>query len=385
MIGVHTEGSAGVRSSGVRSFGVRSFGLGTTLHRALLVAAVLVAGLLLSGPVGAQPPSSGTTLDAPLEVAIKHAPPFAVRSAEGGWSGLSVERWRCVADTLDLDYRFRETDLAGIFTGLEAGRYDIAVAALTISEERLERVTFTKPYHTTGLAVAMAKRKPQWLEFFSTLVQPTFLVLIAALGLAQFIVGTLVWLLERRANPDQFPPALRAGLASGFWWSTVTMTTVGYGDKAPKTPLGRTLALLWMFASMIAIAMVTATIASSLTVERYDLTIHDPDDLARFRVGTLARTTSAEWLEGQRIPYATFESRESAFEALGDGRIEALVWDEPLLRWAIEQGVAKGVELVPRVLFERQHYGFALPKSTSKAELEGINGALESCAIVGAP
>ena len=44
-----------------------------------------------------------------------------------------------------------------------------------------------------------------------------------------FGVGTLIWILERRKNPEHFSPIPVKGLGSAFWWSAVTMTTVGYG------------------------------------------------------------------------------------------------------------------------------------------------------------
>jgi len=46
----------------------------------------------------------------------------------------------------------------------------------------------------------------------------------------------------------------------------VTMTTVGYGDKSPKTLGGRMVALVWMIFSIIFIASFTANITTSLTL-----------------------------------------------------------------------------------------------------------------------
>ena len=64
-------------------------------------------------------------------------------------------------------------------------------------------------------------------------------------------------------EPDQFEK-----LTDSFWWTIVTMTTVGYGDLAPETFGGRILAMIIMFFGIILIAVVTGTISSIFTTRR---------------------------------------------------------------------------------------------------------------------
>jgi voltage-gated potassium channel len=46
------------------------------------------------------------------------------------------------------------------------------------------------------------------------------------------------------------------------WWVLVTISTVGYGDKVPITPLGRIIGVLLMFFGVAVLSVVTATISS---------------------------------------------------------------------------------------------------------------------------
>lgn len=76
------------------------------------------------------------------------------------------------------------------------------------------------------------------LALIGRLISPRFLAVIAALLALLIGVGVLIWLAERRVNA-QFQRDPLSGIGSGLWWSAVTMTTVGYGDQAPTTLLGR--------------------------------------------------------------------------------------------------------------------------------------------------
>ena len=59
-----------------------------------------------------------------------------------------------------------------------------------------------------------------------------------------------------------------SNLGNSLWWTIVTMTTVGYGDMAPETGIGRILAVFIMSSGIILVAMVTGTISSIFTTKR---------------------------------------------------------------------------------------------------------------------
>lgn len=83
-------------------------------------------------------------------------------------------------------------------------------------------------------------------------------VFLGAVGLIVVIVGTLMYLIETGANSgfDSIPRSM--------YWAVVTMTTVGYGDIAPKTPLGSMVATLLMLAGYGIIAVPTGIVTAEL-------------------------------------------------------------------------------------------------------------------------
>ncbi|MGD8395061.1 MAG: transporter substrate-binding domain-containing protein [Candidatus Eiseniibacteriota bacterium] len=302
-----------------------------------------------------------------LVVATRVAAPFVLRQPDGGWTGLSIELWERIAATLGWSYRYEERDLTDMLAGVENGTIDVAVAALTVTAAREEQMDFTHPFHSSGLGIAVpAARRSAWLSLVHRLVSSAFVQAAGGLLTLLLLVGWIVWLVERRHNPGQFAHGWR-GLGAGLWWSAVTMTTVGYGDKAPETLAGRTLAIIWMFASVALISGFTAAIASSLTIGELESRIQGPDDLTGKRVGTVAASTSDTWLADRQIAARHQPTIADAVRALARGELDAVVYDAPILMYLAQTKTGGAVRVLPRLL-EHQDYAFALRSGSALRE-----------------
>ena len=66
-------------------------------------------------------------------------------------------------------------------------------------------------------------------------------------------------------------------IEDGIWWALVTITTVGYGDIAPLTTLGRLVAGTLMFVGLGLIATVTAIVSAKFITNYVDH--HTNDDV----------------------------------------------------------------------------------------------------------
>ena len=87
--------------------------------------------------------------------------------------------------------------------------------------------------------------------------------LFIAFSLAGFILlvsSTLMYLAENEAQPDKFGSIPRT-----MWWAIVTMTTVGYGDVYPVTPVGKFLSGLVSVAAIGLIALPTGILAAAMS------------------------------------------------------------------------------------------------------------------------
>ena len=137
------------------------------------------------------------------------------------------------------------------------------------------------------------------------------------------------------------------------------MTQRGAGGVVPVTLPGRIVALIWMVVSVIAVAVFTAGLTSALTTKRLQGTVTRMADLASVRVGVVRGTAEEERLRQIRIPFAVVSNVQEGFEELQQERLDALVYDRPILAWLIKRGGARSIELAD-LTFAPQDYVIAI-------------------------
>jgi len=310
-----------------------------------------------------------------MRVGVKPVPPFAMPDGQGGWTGISVELWKRIAVGLGWQTKWVVMDSSRAqIEGLEAGSIDVALGALSMTPEREAVINFSAPFYSTHLAIATPTEYGNWRGVLRELLSPVFLSTVGVLLLLLLGVGVLLWLVERKGNPQQFGGSVARGIGSGFWWSLVTMTTVGYGDKAPVTFIGRALATLWMFASIIMISGLTASIAASLTVNQLNTMVRGVQDLNRVRTVAVKGSTGEQFLRKSGIRMQSVATAAAGLALLTEDKADALVYDEALLRYLLKDA-APGIEIL-RQSIEMQYYAFGT--TSSFAHQEKLNQTLLS-------
>ena len=291
-------------------------------------------------------------------VVLSKSPPF-INQEKNGFNGLSVWLWEEVAKDLGINFVYQEAALHDLLSDLRTEAAHISINPLSISSERLERLHFGLPFYASNSAVLIHERNfvsRSW-SAIKAIFSPDFLRVIGLLFCLLFIFGLLVWYFERRGNHDEFERSWK-GILSGIWWSAVTMTTVGYGDKSPKTLGGRVVALIWMFTAVVTISGFTASIASSLTVNSIADNIESLDELQHVKMACIEGSLTELYLKEHRFDkLVRFETPDSAVAALNNREIEAFAYDEPILRYEMEAGDYRHVKMLP-FKFGQQFYSF---------------------------
>ena len=275
-----------------------------------------------------------------MRVGITAEPPFVIPISDKDYSGISIDLWEKIAEQHAINFEYvRFQDHLGLIRSLDFGEIDISVNPIHVNEIRLKLLDMTQPFFVSSLGVAATQiEKSQVGLFIRNFFSLEFLRVILLLVLVIFVFGSILWLAERRHNTRQFRPGL-IGLFDGLWWSAVTMTTVGYGDKAPKSRMGRIIAMIWMFTAIIIISGFTATIASTLTVKSLSTTIENVDDLRTVeKIGAVFATSGEDFLNNNNIPiYQLFDDPAAGLRSLANKEIEVLLYDKTVLEYLINQ------------------------------------------------
>lgn len=300
-----------------------------------------------------------------LRVGVAGDAPFVVKH-DAEMFGIAVELFRAAAKESDL--AFELVPVETVREGLEHvkdGDLDVLVGDVTITAARLEDMRFTQPYFQSSLGVMTRAGEGSYKEKVTPFFSRAFLYGTGVLLTVLCIVGTLIWVVERKKNPEQFPPSPARGIANGVWFALVTMTTVGYGDRAPVTGLGRVISGVWMVIALISASSLTAGIATALTLAQLSTGgVESIDQLARERVAVVSGTPAEDFVHHTRVRPIPVKTMEEGIRKLEAGEVKAVLFDRPQLLFYIKEHPDKDLS-VSRASYMPQGYGFALPLATT--------------------
>ena len=82
--------------------------------------------------------------------------PFEFKQGDK-YVGFDIDLWDAIAKDLKLDYKLQPMEFNGILPGLQTKNIDVALAGMTITDERKKAVDFSDGYYDAGLSVLVAQ------------------------------------------------------------------------------------------------------------------------------------------------------------------------------------------------------------------------------------
>lgn len=283
------------------------------------------------------PVAAGATTTEPdppaeqLTVVVTEIEPFVIDDG-GQADGFYVEIWDSVARDLGVDYEVVWVDTFGeLLPALDEGRADVAIAPLAPTAARELDYDFSSAVIASGPQLGYHTRLETTGSVFTALLSGPVLRILLAAVIGLVVLAHLIWLVERprpgrEAREDgDFAGSYLHGIWDGFWWATVTVTTVGYGDKSPRSVPGRLVALLAMFLSLFLVGAFVTQVSDVLRGRRADVPVGSLAEAGDAPIGVVADSSFAAYVEAEGAIIEPFGSQEEVFQAAEDGRVDLVV------------------------------------------------------------
>lgn len=102
-------------------------------------------------------------------------------------------------------------------------------------------------------------------DFFSAIKADwrSFSAALYLMVIALFLSSALMYIAEHNSQPEKF-----SSIPETMWWGLITLTTVGYGDVSPVTPLGKIIGAFTAIMGVCTVALLTGIVASAFANQR---------------------------------------------------------------------------------------------------------------------
>lgn len=297
-----------------------------------------------------------------LKVGIAGSEPFAFTESN---KGISVDIWEEVADKNSWEYEYNHFhNIEDALVALNQGELDVVVGPISITAHRIHTLQFSQPFYNSSISIlSRVEHKSIW-QIVTQLFNIKLLIAIGVFLIILVFVGFLLWLAEHKKSPEQFSDKALQGVGTGMWLAIVTMSTTGYGDKAPITLLGRIIAGSWMVISLLFATTMVAGIASTLSLSAIEsTTISNIDQLSGRQTATISGSSSEEFLRKTKAKIIAVDNLSGAINKLENNEVDAVVFDRPQMLYYLKKN--KNDHLyISKAEYYKQGYGFAFPNNS---------------------
>ena len=267
----------------------------------------------------------------PLIIAVQYDQTFVQKNKEGKLTGPIVDLCDLIAKELKRSYIFKEMSLNEIVIALQKGTIDVAATTMLITAEREKLFDFSTPLGETRpsvLTLYKVKHEHPWIEAIELFLSWRTLKIIFILLAVVMSLGIVMWLMEKKYNPEDFSRSPFKGIAAGiFWAGSILASGLCLGINL-RTLKGRILGLIWMMLCALALGAFIASLTHSLTDQLEDMQLLNDADLRYMHLGIKKGASQLQTIKDIGSHYTLYDTDEDAINALLKGQIDGYISPE---------------------------------------------------------
>jgi len=179
--------------------------------------------------------------------------------------------------------------------------------------------------------------------------------------------GIIIWFADQFENPDEFNLGnVFRGIFTGFWFTFVTMTSVGYGDLVPKSTAARLISIIWILTGMVLNSILLAYVTSTFTSVAESHTV----ELYNTKVGVLQYTYSHRYaVRRNAIVHANYTNISELLDGLKLKTVDIVLID--IYNMVGHNGSIESRDLkIKRLVDVNTAYGFIVSGMSRSLKLE---------------
>jgi polar amino acid transport system substrate-binding protein len=301
-------------------------------------------------------------------VGISSFSPLVIIGSNNKYDGFEIKLWEKIASKIGLKYKYREMPFKDLLSEVKKGAIDIAISGITRTKEREKDVSFSYFTMRSGLAILLSKKSKLSLiktvkDFFSRNLKGVSKALVWFF-IVVILMAHVVWFFEK--GEGNVCSSYSEGIFDSVWWVLAIASTVG--GFAPVTIPGKLVGFFMTVFGVLLVGVFIAKITSLFAISTVKYKINSSGDLKEKRVATKEKTVSVDELERLGSKVYTEKSIEDAYEELRNERVDAVVFDEPVLRHYVKNQNEENDFLIVPEIFNRQTYGFAFQHESELRE-----------------
>ncbi len=293
-----------------------------------------------------------------IKVATRILPPF-VFEQDGKLTGFSIDLWNKIAKGLNIkaEYDVKPT-LKDLLEAVGTEKDQVGIAAISITASREQKFDFSYPMFMGGLSILVPLNKQA--SIFNSLLKIEWSVLIPAVIIYFVLIlipAHIIWFVEHNNEES----GISKSYFKGVFDATFGMATMLAGQAAgyPPSYTSKIISWIWVYVSIFVTSSFIAYITASFTLESMQGDIKGPSDLKGKKVATVAYSTADKFLRKANAKVSTFDGVDNAINALEAGKVDAVVYDAPVLQYyALNDGKDK-VQVVGET-FRSENYGIVV-------------------------